>query len=163
MLTSTPNLRFIRSIWTSRWASPIPYITVSWVSSERSIRSVGSSSLRRDRAVDSLSSSPLVFGVIANASSGSGISIGDRVTASSLVENVSPVVVCASFATAAISPAGTSESVSCSLPRSANSWPIRSSVPFVALNTDESGRIVPENTRNIVMWPTYGSETVLNT
>jgi hypothetical protein len=27
VLTSTPNLRFIRSIWTSRWASPIPYIT----------------------------------------------------------------------------------------------------------------------------------------
>ena len=121
VVTSTPNLRFIRSIWTSRCASPIPYITVSCVSSERSMRSVGSSSRRRESAVDSLSSSPLVFGVIANASSGSGIWLGGSVTGSSLDENVSPVVVCASFATAAMSPAGTSESVSWSLPRSVNS------------------------------------------
>ena len=39
--TSTPNLRFIRSICTSRCASPMPYITVSCVSSERATRSVG--------------------------------------------------------------------------------------------------------------------------
>ena len=40
---------------------------------------------------------------------------------------------------------------------------MRSSVFWVALNTDESGRSLPENTRNIVMWPTNGSETVLKT
>jgi hypothetical protein len=33
----------------------------------------------------------------------------------------------------------------------------------VALNTVESGRIRPENTRNSVMRPTYGSEIVLKT
>ena len=79
------------------------------------------------------------------------------------MENTSPVVVCDSLATAPMSPAGTSATESCSFPLRVNSCPTRSSVPFVALNTAESGRIVPENTRNIVMWPTYGSETVLNT
>jgi hypothetical protein len=101
--------------------------------------------------VESFSSSPFVLGEIANASSGSGISAAAIVTGSSFVENVSPVVVCPSLATAPMSPAGTSETVSCSLPRRAKSWPIRSSVPFVALNMTESGRTFPENTRNIVM------------
>ena len=40
---------------------------------------------------------------------------------------------------------------------------MRSSVPCVVLWTEVSGRIAPLNTRNIVMWPTKGSETVLNT
>ena len=46
---------------------------------------------------------------------------------------------------------------------SVKSWPTRSSVPWVALWTDESGRIAPLNTRNIVMCPTNGSDRVLNT
>ncbi len=79
------------------------------------------------------------------------------------MENVSPVWVWGSFATAPMSPAGTSETLSWSLPLSANSCPIRSSVPWVALWTEVSGRTFPLKTRNIVMCPTNGSETVLNT
>ena len=99
----------------------MPYITVSCVSSERATRSVGSSSRRRARPVESLSSSPFVFGSTAYASSGSGSSIGGSCTGSSFVDNVSPVWVCWSFATAPMSPAATSETFSCSLPRNENS------------------------------------------
>ncbi len=65
--TSTPNFAFIRSTIVWMWASPMPYITVSWVSAERSTRSVGSSSWIRARAVESLSSSPFVLGSMAMA------------------------------------------------------------------------------------------------
>ena len=64
---------------------------------------------------------------------------------------VSPVWAWASLATAPMSPDETSGRPSCSLPRSVNSWPMRSSVPCVALCTLESGRTVPLKTRNIVM------------
>ncbi len=80
--------------------------------------------------------------------------MGGRTSGSGLEENVSPVEVWASLATAPMSPAGTSLTVSCSLPRSVNSWPIRSSVFFVALNTAESGRTRPLNTRNRLIRPT---------
>ena len=63
--TSTPNLPLSRSIITSRWASPIPCITVSCVSSLRLTRKVGSSSRSRASPVASLSSSPLALGAIA--------------------------------------------------------------------------------------------------
>ena len=86
-----------------------------------------------------------------------------RAPGSSFVDHVSPVWACWSFATAPMSPAGTSGIDSCSLPRCVNSWPIRSSVLCVALKMRESGRTFPLNTRNIVMCPTNGSETVLNT
>ena len=78
----------------------MPYITVSCVSSLRETRSVGSSSRRRASPVASLSSSPLVFGAIAYASSGSGSSSGGTCTGASFGANVSPVCACASFATA---------------------------------------------------------------
>ena len=131
VLTSTPNLRFIRSIWTSRWASPIPYITVSWVSSERSIRErrillpqarqgcrqlvLVALGLGRDREreqrlrhLDRRQRHGVVLGRERVP--------GRRVRASRRPRCRPPVP----------------ESVSCSLPRSANSWPIRSSLPFVA-------------------------------
>jgi hypothetical protein len=111
----------------------MPYITVSWVSSLRSMRRVGSSSRTRASAVESLSSSPLVLGSTAMPSSGSGIGIAGSTTGSSLAENVSPVVVWFSLATAPISPAGTSDRLSWSFPFSVNSCPTRSSVFFVAL------------------------------
>src|SRR5438874_12323402 len=45
----------------------------------------------------------------------------------------------------------------------ANTWPTRSSVLRVALCSEESGRTRPEYTRNRLMRPTNGSDTVLNT
>src|SRR5438105_11188901 len=161
--TSTPNLRFIRSRTTSMCASPMQYRTVSCVSGERSIRMVGSSSWMRANPVESLSSSPFVLGSTAMASSGSGRWNSGNLTSSPLVVRVSPVFVWASFATAPTSPAGTSETLSWSLPWSVKSWPTRSSVLFWTLWTEESGRNRPENTRNIEILPTYGSDTVLNT
>ena len=161
--TSTPNLRFMRSTIVSMCASPMPYMTVSWVSGDRSTRSVGSSSCTRARAVESLSSSPFDFGSMAMARRGSGRSSGVSVAVSPLATSVSPVAVWASLATAPMSPAGTSATVSCSLPRKVNSWPTRSSAFRVEFSREESGRARPLNTRNRLIRPTYGSETVLNT
>ena len=68
--------------------------------------------------------------------------------------SVSPLTVWDSFATAAMSPAGTSDSGSCVLPRIVKTWPIRSSLFCVALNTVWSGRNVPEYTRKKESFPT---------
>ena len=78
-------------------------------------------------------------------------------------QSVSPVAVAASFVTAPISPAVISEASSCFLPRRQKSLPIFSFVSLFALYTLESDLIVPEYTRNIEIFPTNGSATVLNT
>ena len=114
-------------------------------------------------AVESLSWSAWVFGEMAMARSGSGRSIGGSVAVSPFAVNVSPVAAWASLATAPMSPAGTSPTVTWSLPFMANTWPTRSSVLRVALCSEESGRTRPEYTRNRLMRPTNGSDTVLNT
>ena len=75
---------------------------------------------------------PSTRALIATASTGSGG--GDRFDLEASVPfavSTSPVPVSASLATAAMSPAATSVTVSCSLPRIVNSWCMRSS-PLVA-------------------------------
>ena len=62
-----------------------------------------------------------------------------------------------------MSPAVTSDTASWSFPTSVKSCPTRSSTPWVTLCSEESGLTAPLKTRNIVMWPTNGSESVLNT
>src|SRR5690606_36040037 len=52
-----PHMRWIRSRGTSTWLSPSPARMVSPVSGRLSTRIVGSSSVMRERAIDSLSSS----------------------------------------------------------------------------------------------------------
>ncbi len=53
-----------------------------------------------------------------------------------------------------MSPAGTSDTLSCSLPRIVNNWLTRSLLPLVAFSTEVSGRMRPENTRNMLIRPT---------
>ena len=68
--------------------------------------------------------------------------------------SVSPVVVSPSLATAAMSPAGTSGSGSCSLPRSVKSACSFSSLCVRGLVSTASGRIVPDSTLKIETLPT---------
>ena len=76
-----------------------------------------------------MSSSACVRARIASASTGGGGSMPATRTGVPFGASVSPVAVADSFATAAMSPAGTLVTGSCSLPRIANSACSRSSEP----------------------------------
>ncbi len=85
---------------------------------------------------------------------GSGCSMGGTVTGLPLGARVSPVAVAASLATAPMSPATSSEAVSCSLPRTVSRPCSRSSVPVRLFTRWSSGRTVPDSTRNRLTCPT---------
>src|SRR5581483_7879671 len=161
--TSTPNLRCNRSSVIDRCVSPIPCSNVWCVSGLRSMRNAGSSSCSRWSALASLSSSPLDFGLMANARTGSGTANGSTSAFAPRAPRMSPVDVSASFATAARSPAGTSSTGSCSLPRMVVSWCSRSSATVRPLTSVSSCFTVPCSTRKRLTRPTYGSTTVLKT
>ena len=146
-----------------RWVSPWPQSSVWWVSALRSRRSDGSSSSRRCSALASLSSSLFDLAWMATARTGAGGSNGSTVMSAPRAPRTSPVVVSASFATAAMSPAGTSETGSCSLPRMSVSWCRRSSCMVRPLTNVASAFTVPCSTLNRFTCPTYGSTMVLNT
>ena len=88
----------------SRCSSPIPAMSVCPVSSSVRTRKVGSSSASRWRAVASLSWSAFVFGSMATEMTGSGKFIASRRMGAVSTASVSPVVVCFSPTSAAISP-----------------------------------------------------------
>ena len=132
----------------------MPRSTVWWVSSLRSITSAGSSAWRRWRAEASLSSSAWVRGFTAMPSTAAGGSMGSTLTGVPLGASVSPVRVAASLATAARSPATTSATGVCSLPRSRNRPWSRSVAPEAGFTRWSSALIVPDSTLNSESWPT---------
>ncbi len=111
----------------------------------------------------SLSSSPLERGRMAIDSTGGDGGGAGAITGVPFGARVSPVVVSDSLATATRSPAGTSATGSCSLPRRVNRAWSRSSVWLRGLVSTASGRMVPDRTRSIEILPTYGSARVLKT
>ena len=104
----------------------MPESSVWCVSGFRSSRSTGSSSSSRCSAFASLSSSPLDLARIAAERTGVGVRNGSTSIWVPRTARTSPVVVSLSFATAAMSPAGTSVVGSCSLPRMVVTWCSRS-------------------------------------
>ena len=114
----------------------------------------GSSSCNLCRAVINLSSSPFDFGWMAIDNTGSSGGGAGTVTGVAFGASVSPVARSASLATAAMSPAGTSVTLSCSLPRSVKSAWSRSSLWVRGLVSMVSGLIVPDRTLNIEILPT---------
>ena len=109
----------------------------------------------------SLSSSPWDFGLIATHNDGvGGAGIGAR-TGMPLGASVSPVALSASLATATRSPAGTSVTGSCSLPRSVNRPCSRSSARVRVLVSTASAFSVPLHTLSNDTRPTNGSAIVL--
>ena len=111
----------------------------------------------------SLSSSLFDLARIAIASTGAGGSNGSTSMSAPRAPSTSPVVVSASLATAAMSPAGTSDVDSCSLPRITESWCSRSSCMVRPFTSVASAFTVPCSTLNRFTCPTYGSTMVLNT
>ena len=103
------------------------------------------------------------MGLIATGSTGFGGSNKSTVTSAPRAPSTSPVDVSLSFATAAMSPAGTSAVDSCSFPRMTESWWSRSSDTVRLLTSDASVLIDPCRTLNRFTRPTYGSTIVLNT
>ena len=95
-----------------------------------------------------MSSSAWVRALMARASTGGGGSIAGTRTGVPFGASVSPVAVADSLATAAMSPAGTLVTGSCSLPRIANSPWSRSSAPVRGLTRWSSGLTVPDSTLN---------------
>ena len=132
----------------------MPHSRVWWVSALRSTRSTGSSSWRRWRALASLSSSALLFGLMAVGSTGAGDSNGSIEMSAPRWARMSPVDVSFSLATAAMSPAGTSEAGSCSRPRRVSSWWRRSSATVRPLVSTASGCTLPDMTLNTLTRPT---------
>jgi len=160
-VASTLNSRCIRSTRISKCNSPIPEITVWFVSSSVRTRKVGSSSDNDFSALPNLSWSSFVFGSIATWITGSGNSMRSRMTRLLRSHSVSPVVVSLKPSPATMSPAiATSRS---------SRWfacinkirPRRSLRSFVLLYTSSPLLMEPEYTRKYVSLPN-GSATILN-
>ena len=100
--------------------------------------------MRRWSAVESLSWSPLVFGSIATAMTGSGKTIDSRRIGAVSIARVSPVVVCLSPTMAAISPDAISSRSSRWFACIWRMRPIRSVRPLVVLTTRSPDFTVPE-------------------
>ncbi len=101
----------------------------SFVSSSRWKWREGSSSISLWSATEILSSSPFDLGSMAYAIEASGTTSFGSTTGWSFVVSVSPVVVSLSFATATMSPARASDTLTCSLPCGRNSPENRSADP----------------------------------
>ena len=93
--------------------------------------------------MNTLSSSPLAFGSIANAMTGAGSLIDGIVIGWSRAASQSPARVSLSFATAPMSPGPNASVCLTSLPCGTSSWPMRSLEWARVLSTCESWLSVP--------------------
>ncbi len=93
--------------------------------------------------MNTLSSSPFIFGSIANAITADGICGSVSSHSRSVAASTSPEWVSLSFATAPMSPGPISSACPVSLPCGISSWPIRSFWCARQLCTWVSGIIVP--------------------
>ncbi len=123
----------MRSTTTSMCCWPIAEMSSSLVWGSRATRIIMSASVTRCSTVESLSSSPLLFGSTAIEITGVGKTIGGKTTGCFSSHSVSPVWVSLSFATAAKSPGPTSGTDLRVLPSTWLSEPARSRAPRVAL------------------------------
>ena len=110
-----------------------------------------------------LSSSPLLFAVMAKFMSGGGKLIAGKATTLPSAHSVSPVTTSLSLAMAPMSPAPTLSTGFMSLPMGLSSWPRRSLWPPRATASWLSLATVPWKTRKTLTWPLNGSASVLKT
>ena len=110
-----------------------------------------------------MSSSPLVFGSIANAITGAGSRSVGILIGSSRAASQSPARVSLSFATPPMSPGPNSSAVPVALPANIISWPIRSLEWVRVFSSELSWASVPWKTRSRLMRPANGSARVLKT
>src|SRR2546427_796834 len=117
----------------------------------------------RASAFEILSSSPRVFGWIANEIAGSGNVIRGSSNGCASSDSVSPVSVSFSFWATPISPGPSASTFFWVFPWSHETCPMRSRAPRPGFRSVESARTVPLVTRNSESLPMCGSLRVLKT